>query len=181
MIDVVAQKDLSDPTMQTIADRAGVSVGSVYQYFPTKGALVSGLLRYHLKLRMSELEVQLRSARDLEPKDAARALVEGLVSGMRTQSKFELAMVRYFTRAGDIATLTELDEQMCGHVRAFLAALGDRIRPVNLDIAAFVVSNALRSAVLLTVAQKPDRLSDPAFTAELTYLVERYLERVEPR
>lgn len=176
MLEVVAKRDLNEPTMQTIADRAGVSVGSVYQYFPTKGALVSGLLRYHLKLRMRELEKSLLAARELDASEVAKTLVEGLLDGARRQSKFELSMVRYFTRAGDIATLTELDEQMYGLVRTFLESLRDRIRPVNLDIATFVVSNTLRSAVLLTVAQKSERLADPEFKAELIFLLERYLQ-----
>jgi AcrR family transcriptional regulator len=59
MLDIVSKHDTKDPKVQGIADRAGTSVGSVYQYFPSKGALVSALLRYHLKLRMAELDSSL--------------------------------------------------------------------------------------------------------------------------
>jgi AcrR family transcriptional regulator len=175
MLDVLSKRNLDDPTVQTIADRAGVSVGSVYQYFPSKGALVSGLLRYHLKLRMDEVDAALAEARGLSGRAAAEKLVEGLVSGARGKSKVELAMIRYFARAGDLAALTEQDERMYASVRSFLEALGGDIRTVNLDIAAFLISNALRTAVLLSLVQRPERLEDPAFTQELTCLIESYL------
>lgn len=178
MIDLVAKKDLSDPTVQTIADRAGVSVGSVYQYFPSKGALVSALLRYHLKQRMKELDESLLAAQGLTGEAAATKLVEGLVFEKRAKSKLELAMVRFFARAGDVAALTEMDEHMIASVRRFLEAQGTNIRPVNLDIASFVISNALRSAVLLSIVQKPERLADPEFKDELVRLLVGYLQPV---
>lgn len=176
MLDLVAKKDLSDPTVQTIADRAGVSVGSVYQYFPSKGALVSALLRYHLKQRMKELDDSLESARGLAGEAAAIKLVEGLVFEKRAKSKLELAMVRYFARAGDVAALTEMDEHMITSVRRYLESQGSNIRPANLDIASFVICNALRSAVLLSIVQKPERLADPEFKAELVRLLVGYLQ-----
>ncbi len=176
MLDVVAKHDLRDPTVQHIADRAGVSVGSVYQYFPSKGALVSALLRYHLKERMAKLDASLQAARGLTGLDAATLLVEGLLTDMDGRSKLELAMVRYFARAGDIAALTEMDEHMTSSVRGFLEQLGGSIRPVKLDLAAFIISNALRSAVLLSIVQSPERLADPAFKAELIHLLMGYLQ-----
>lgn len=180
MIDLVAKKDLSDPTVQTIADRAGVSVGSVYQYFPSKGALVSALLRYHLKQRMKELDDSLAAAHGLTGAEAATKLVEGLVFEKRAKSKLELAMVRFFARAGDVAALTEMDEHMIASVRRYLEAQGSHIRPVNLDIAAFVISNALRSAVLLSIVQNPERLADPEFKSELVRLLVGYLQPAQP-
>jgi AcrR family transcriptional regulator len=176
MLDIVLKRDFSDPTVQAIAERAGVSVGSVYQYFPSKGALVSGLLRYHLRQRMNQLDASLEAVRGLTGVEAATALVEGLLTEKRARSKLELAMVRYFARAGDLAALTEMDAHMLGSVAGFLRSLGPAIRPVNVEMAAFIISNALRSAVLLSIVQSPSRLEDPLFKQELIRLIVRYLE-----
>ena len=176
MVDIVAKHDVHDPTVQRIADRAGVSVGSVYQYFPSKGALVTGLLRYHLKQRMAELDQALASVKGLSAEAAAEALVDGLLTEKRARSKVELAMVRYFARAGDLATLTEMDEHMYRVVREFLDSLGPAIRPADTAVASFLVCNTLRSAVLLSIVQKPDQLSAPAFKAELMRLLVGYLQ-----
>ena len=44
----------------------------------------------------------------------------------------------------------------------------------------FIVSNALRSAVLLTLIQTPERLHAPEFKAELVRLVTSYLTPEPP-
>lgn len=175
MIDAIARHERGDPTVQFIADRAGVSVGSIYQYFPTKASLVNGLLRFHLRARMDELEAALESAAGLPAEQAAERLVAGLLAEKHARSKLEAGLTRYFMRAGDVATLTEMDERMLGLVRRFIASLGDQVRAVDLDTAAFLVSNALRSAVLLSVLQKPERLASEGFKRELVYLVVSYL------
>lgn len=176
MLSVLARQDQDDPTVQAIADRAGVSVGSVYQYFPTKAALVSQLIRYHLQDRMNALERSLSAAQGLSGEAAAERLVEDLLGEKRARSRIETAMLRYFMRAGDLASLTEQDERMLHLVKRFLSSLGPAIRPVNLDTAAFVISNSLRSAILLSLLQQPARLADADFKAELVRLVVGYLK-----
>lgn len=175
MLQVLERHDTSDPTMQAIADRAGVSVGSMYQYFPSKRALTSALIGFHLRKKMGELRRAIDAAKGLEPEAAAAHLVEAILDDKRRHSKVERALLRSFIRVGDLATLTEYDAQMVGMVRELLEALGSGVRSTDLSLAAFIVSNALRTAVLLSIADAPDRFIDPTFKAELVHLVVSYL------
>jgi AcrR family transcriptional regulator len=169
-------EEKGEPSVQAIADRAGVSVGSLYQYFPTKGALVNALIGFHLKGRMEALLADLEKAKGLKGEDAARMLVGNFVDSMRPRLGIERAMARAFVRVGSLESLTAYDAEMIAGVKRFLDALGAEVRPVDTEIAAFLVSNTLRTAVLLTMLQKPERLSDPAFREELITLVTRYLK-----
>jgi AcrR family transcriptional regulator len=173
----VFEKANREPSVQTIAERAGVSVGSLYQYFPTKESLVSALIRFHLKGRVDDLAERFKTVVGLPAEEAARVLVEGWVSMMRPRLGIERAMMRSFVRVGDLMSLTAMDEQMIAIVENLLRSLEGQIRPVDPNLAAFMVMNALRSALLLSVLQKPERLDDPAFTRELTLLVVEYLKR----
>jgi len=176
MIELAEKRALDEPSVQAIADRAGVSVGSIYQYFPSKGALANALLRYHLRSRMDALEAALAQVRGLDAELAARTLIDGLVGTQRTRSRIEQAMLRYFCRNGDLGSLTEMDERMNALVETFLRSLGPAVRPVDPALAAFLVSNALRSAVLLGQLQRPELLEQPAFKDELARLVVGYLK-----
>lgn len=175
MLQVIERQDLTDPSVQAVAERAGVSVGSIYQYFPSKDSLVSALIGFHLRRKMQHLEQALRHAEGLADEPAAELLVSAVLDDKLRHSRVERALLRAFTRSGDLDALTQYDEQMIGLVRRFLERLGPRVRQTDPGLAAFVLSNALRSAVLLSAVQAPERLADPAFKAELVRLVLGYL------
>lgn len=170
-------REATEPSVQKIADRAGVSVGSLYQYFPTKESLVSALIDVHLKQRAADLAERLAKVEGLSGEAGLRALVEGLVAMMRPRLRIETAMMRSFVRLGDLESLTARDDEMMGLVEKYLRSLGDQLRPVDPALAAFIVFGSLRSALLLSVLQKPERLHDAVFVDELIQLVSGYLRR----
>jgi AcrR family transcriptional regulator len=174
-LQVLRKNEEQSPSVHTIAEHAGVSVGSLYQYFPSKEALVSGLIRFYLTQRLGVFERELAAARGLSAEEAAARLIGGFIDSMSARSTIERAIMHQFCRAGDLWTLTQVDDQMNGIVERFLRSLGAEVRAINLELAAFLISNTLRSAVLLSILQKPGRLKDPEFKAELIRLVVRYL------
>ncbi|MDP3236546.1 MAG: TetR/AcrR family transcriptional regulator [Myxococcales bacterium] len=171
----VLAKAEADQSVQSIADRAGVSVGSLYQYFPSKQSLVSALIGVHLRQRVDDLKARLEGTSGLGAEQAARQLVEGLVAMMRPRMRIELAMMRAFAQVGDLETLTSMDAEMIGAVEQFLKARLPELRPVDPALAAFIVTHSLRSSVLLALLQCPERLNSPDFVDELTHLVVSYL------
>ena len=173
----VLDREATEPSVQKNADRAGVSVGSLYQYFPTKESLVSALIDVHLKQRVADLSERLTRVEGLSGDEGLRALVEGLVAMMRPRLRIEGAMMRSFVRLGDLESLTARDGEMTGLVEKHLRSLGDQVRPVDPALAAFIIFGSLRSALLLSVLQKPERLEDPVFVSELVQLVSGYLRK----
>ena len=171
------RNDVKDPSVQTIADRAGVSVGSLYQYFPSKESLVSALLRFHLEQQLTGLEKSLEETQGLPAEIAAERLIDGLIGAKQSRLKIERALIRFFCRVGDLFTLTEFDDRINAVVERFILSLGAQVRPLaNPSIAAFLVMNALRSAVLMSLVQRPEQLRAPEFKAELVKLVVSYLK-----
>ncbi|WP_052850586.1 TetR/AcrR family transcriptional regulator [Streptomyces avicenniae] len=70
----------SGTTTNKVAERAGVSIGSLYQYFPNKDALLTALARQHLDAAAAELDAILeRAAGRRLP---LRPLLEELVGGV---------------------------------------------------------------------------------------------------
>jgi AcrR family transcriptional regulator len=172
---LLEKPDGETSSVQSIADRAGVSIGSLYQYFPSKEALLGALIGFHQRRAVAALEKDLESMRGLSGEEAAERLVDNLVSCKIKRQGIERAMIRYFCQVGDLATLTAHDSQMNAAVERFLLSLRDEIRPVDTGIAAFLITNLLRSAVLLTVVQEPERLENPEFKAELVRMIVHYL------
>lgn len=73
---VIAEKGSDQMRMSEVAERAGISIGSLYQYFPDKSAVICALAeRYHVASRAC-IETALAGVRDLP---GLRAAFAGLV------------------------------------------------------------------------------------------------------
>jgi AcrR family transcriptional regulator len=62
-------------TTNRIAKRAGVSIGSLYQYFPNKEALLVALMERHIGRSIEQLGEVLRTSQGAAPKERVRAAV----------------------------------------------------------------------------------------------------------
>src|SRR5205085_6092034 len=56
---VLVKEGYDRASTNKIADAAGVSIGSLYQYFPTKEALVAAVIRRHMGEMMDVLRASL--------------------------------------------------------------------------------------------------------------------------
>ncbi len=164
------------PTVQAIADRAGVSIGSLYQYFPTKESVLSALIDFNLKRALTRTEHDLALAASApSPEAAARLMVRNIVACNSARRRIEHALFRYFVRVGDLSALTMHDDRLLALLVRFLEALGPAVRPVNHQLAAFVMLNALRSVVVMSIVQQRPHFDAPEFEDELVRLVLAYL------
>ena len=76
---ILKREGVDGLTTNRIADVAGVSIGSVYQYFPDKGAIFSALHRQHVAAvdRLVAAQLTLHAAAPLE--DLMRSLIGAMV------------------------------------------------------------------------------------------------------
>jgi AcrR family transcriptional regulator len=79
---VFAAQGYAAGTTNRIAEAAGVSVGSLYEYFPNKDALLVALMEAHIAEGQALLEQAATSvtARSLSLRSAVRQLVEAMIA-----------------------------------------------------------------------------------------------------
>src|SRR5262245_47873619 len=70
-------------TTNGVAKLAGVSIGSLYQYFPNKEALVAALFERHAEEMRAAIQAELARVATLPIPQAARAVIELTITAHR--------------------------------------------------------------------------------------------------
>jgi AcrR family transcriptional regulator len=161
-------------TTNAVAERAGVSIGTLYQYFTDKNALLRTLAEREMTAAMTAVAKALRGESDPTPEGRVRAMVRAIVNAFGGRQRARKAVVQAVMTQGDAAG-------MFGPVAAFIAQAGRephrgiaRMKPEQI----FVLSRSLMGAVRAAVLEEQPFFKSQAFEDELVRLVLSYLGAV---
>jgi AcrR family transcriptional regulator len=172
---VLVQHGFDGLTTNAVAEAAGVSIGSLYQYFPNKEALVAALVERHIEERKTATFAELARVALLPIHEAVRGVVEMTIRIHGVDPKLHRVMIEQVPRVGRMARLRELEETGHQIVAALLAARRAEIDVRDPDLAAWVLVSSIEAIVHRAVLFDPERLRDPRLVDEACRLVTRYL------
>lgn len=172
---VLVSSGYEGTTTKAVAERAGVSIGSLYQYFPSKEALVAMLLeRFHQRaLQVLAEKLVPHPITDLEQE--VRELVRVLVEFYAENPRLQRVLLEQAPRIGPLQAVQQIEARVESLVQIVLAQNLEFEHPRNLGLVVFVIIRALRSAVWATVVERPELMGTPEFVEELSALILGYL------
>ncbi len=173
---VLVKEGYDHTSTNKIAQAAGVSIGSLYQYFPTKAALVAAVIERHIGSMMDLVRASLARVAHLPLREAARELVRVMIEAHRIEPKLHRVLVEQIPRVGSMEQIGRVDEEAMTLVRAYLEAHRDEIGVDDLDMASFLAVSCVEAMTHAAVLRRPELLSEPRFVDEVAALVVRYLE-----
>ncbi|HVH43712.1 MAG TPA: TetR/AcrR family transcriptional regulator [Labilithrix sp.] len=163
-------------TTTRIAEVAGVSVGTLYQYFSHRDAIFDALQEREFERAIALMQTVLS---DDNLAKSPRETVSGCVQGMLALYRASPGMHRVLTmeglRSGKADRLHSFDLRVISLVRHFLAATGAPVRRKNVDAAAFIAFQCARATMLASLLETPAGVNDQALVEELVDLLLRYL------
>ena len=159
-----------------IAEAAGVSIGSLYQYFPSKEALVAAVIERHIGEMLEVVRSSLVRVAHLPLREAARELVRVMIEAHRIEPKLHRVLVEQIPRVGSMEYVELVDEEATALVRVYLEAHRDEVGVEDLDMASFLAVSCVEAMTHVAVLRRPELLSEPRFINEVAALVVRYLE-----
>jgi AcrR family transcriptional regulator len=157
-----------------IAAKAGVSVGSLYQYFPCKESLVAAVIERHNRELMQIVRAELAQVADLPIEQAVRKLVSAAIAAHRFDPKLHRVLAEQIPRTGKLENIETFNRENYALFRAFLENHRAEFRPVDLGLAAFVCVTSIEALTHTAVLHHPEQ-DFAALVDEATRLVVHYL------
>jgi AcrR family transcriptional regulator len=162
-------------TTNRVAAVAGVSVGSLYQYFPNKEALVRALCERHTQGVRDRIRACFAEAWDAPVEAVARAVIQGMVEIRRHEPKLHQELLRLAPAVGGLRELHAVEHEVEALLTRFIESRGQTLHAPDPAMAAFVVCHAVQACVHGAVLEKPEWLKQDRFVDETTALVTGYL------
>ena len=135
-------------TTTRVAERAGVSVGTLYQYYPNKRSLLFAVLEHHLNAVMAKVEAACESACKKPLAEMIREVVEAFVDAKMERADVSVALYRVSGDVGGPALIKRIGQRSRKAVEAMLQTAPDVESPpdkIAIDMMLAAMAGAIRS------------------------------------
>ncbi|MCX7162638.1 MAG: helix-turn-helix domain containing protein [Rhodocyclales bacterium] len=168
---LLQEGSLDAVTTRHVALRAGVGIGTLYDYFPNRDAILIQLLNRRMRKQCEEAVPKFYDS-------LSRSLPELFLAGAEQAIEMDRMLLRYGRdfhrryarhfffgtyypeisspkRERFLAKIEELAVEL-------LASKADMVREKDIDLAAFLISRALRGMISSLIEERPELLASPA-------------------
>ena len=175
---VLNRDGLDAATTTRIAEVAGVSIGSLYQYFSHRDAILTALQDREFKHAQELMETALADGNlGKTPRETVSSVVKGLMSLYSKSPGLHRVLAIEGLRVAKAERVHAFDVRIVAIIRHFLAASGATVRRKNVDAAAFVAFQSVRATMLATLLERPPGLDEATLVSEMVDLIVSYLVR----
>jgi AcrR family transcriptional regulator len=168
---ILVSRGYEGATTNEIARRAGVSIGSLYQYFPDKAALLRELLGQHLSKRREVFEAVMTEVSPRTLPEVVRRLIHGIIEAHNVNPRLYQVLHAHADWEQVDAFDRELEAILTRSLREHTAA----IRPRDPDLAAEVMVRSFAGLLRSSFRQDPVWMQRADVEEELVDLALRYL------
>jgi AcrR family transcriptional regulator len=137
-------------TTTRVADRAGVSVGTLYQYYPNKQALLFAIFEDHLAKVSEVVEAACEEAHCKPLSEMIRNVVEAYVDAKMNRADISVALYKVAADIGGAAVVKQTGERLRKAIARMLRTATNVEAPPDsfaIDMMLSAMSGAMRSAL----------------------------------
>lgn len=173
---ILSQDGAHKLSTNRIAERAGVAVASLYQYFPNKEAILGAIFERELSEERAELAARTAELADRDAREIVRVAVKSTIAIHAKRPRLVKSLLESIPLLGLSEAHVRARAQVVALVARAMRERRSELRDADdVDMRAFVVVQAVESAIHAAASERPEYLHDARFEDELVALVERYL------
>jgi AcrR family transcriptional regulator len=173
---VLAERGFARTTTNEIAEVAGVNVGTLYRYFPSKDAIIGELIEREARATLQSVEQVLTDGRAMSTEAVLHALVTTMVDERRLDARVHRELVEQVGRSNRVSVLRNLEHDIAARLLAFMRERSGTEPHVDAPVSAFIVLHAVEALVHAIVFLRPPNVGREEAIDAAVRLVARFLE-----
>jgi AcrR family transcriptional regulator len=174
---VFEEQGYVDTTTNHIAERAGVSIGSLYQYFPNKEAILAVLLEEHFDEGVEALEAIQRHLAEV-PHDLVgmtRHYVDGIIELHAKNPRLHHVLQDEAPRPPHLVERLRVVEAAAVDATEVALRESPEVQVQDYSTAAYLLVQTIETLVHKFIVEPRDQVSRERFADELVRMLVRYL------
>ncbi len=162
-------------SVNKIAELAGVSIGSLYQYYPSKEALIAAVVSRHNQRMIAVFHRDLIPLGNLPIREATRGIVVRAIEALSLERDLHKVIEDQVPKIGLLARTHEFYETLAFMLNGYLEFRRSEVRPLEVKVAVMILVSSVEAAIN-ALALAGEDLSREAIVDELTALIFGYLQ-----
>lgn len=157
-----------------VAEEAGISPGSLYQYFPGKDAILAAVVERYSADLSTRLTAVLADRLDEPGPALVRSTLDGLLDALEENVEFLRLVVERLPRSQQGSRTADLEQRIGDLVGAYLAINKPLTRGADPATSAWIVVRLVEHLTVQYVLERPP-IPRATFVDELTALILAYV------
>jgi AcrR family transcriptional regulator len=158
-----------------VAETAGISIGSLYQYFPNKDALIGAVIDKQIENYTKNLEADFAKVPDLSPMKGIEMIVRSLVSAYLGNRTLLAVIFEQLPRTHRMKNILHARRHGIKLVKATFERNREFLKVRDIDHASYIIVNSVMGVLLTAIVDDQLPLSEKQIGDELIEMIQGYV------
>ncbi|WP_321393852.1 TetR/AcrR family transcriptional regulator [Emcibacter sp.] len=174
---LIIKEGYENATTNRIAKAAGVSVGSLYQYFPNKQAIIKTLIQETVNDAAAQIRNQLRDLMEVPLESALHQIIALLFQIYKENAFILIQIIEYVPEMKDFTKNIKLDIYTYSTNLAFLEQHQDEITVTDYPTALLLIVRSTVHNIECFLTESTTDMTEEQLVNELTRMAVNYLTK----
>lgn len=174
---VLVARGYEGTTTDAVAERAGVSIGTLYQYFPNKEAIIAALIRSHVEEILATVRGALAGPQHASLEKTVEALVHASIEAHQINPALHKILYEQVPREAYPDEALDVSGELQSMIEGFLQEKASGLPRQRLRMIAFILESTIEALTHRAVVEAPDWLGCGQLEQETVDLLRPYLAK----
>ncbi len=159
-----------------IAETAGVSIGSLYQYFPTKESIVAALIEKHILLETEQMQKKIQDLENEKAEIILQRFVQFVMGLWGKNKTLRRVFIEQVPQIGKSKSVYQYEDKIGSQLYlVLLNSLNQKI-PQDFELRSFIVTKSIMGVIRSATLQHPGYLDQEDVSNQISKMILSYIK-----